>query len=68
MQKWGSMKDAISRVLSLLVLPVVYLFYLFFITLMAVFAAGPGSRILWFLFIFALVYSGVFGELLQPLG
>ncbi len=66
-EKWGAKKDAVSRLLSLIALPVIYFAYLFFVTAMAIFAAGPGSRVLWFLFVFALVYSGAFSEGLQKL-
>lgn len=64
-QTWGAKKDLASRLLSVAVLPLVYVAYLFLVTAMAIFAAGPGSRMLWFLFVFAVVYSGAFSEVLQ---
>lgn len=65
-EKWSAKKDFVSRLLSVIALPLLYVLYLFFVTAMAVFAAGPGSRMMWFLFVFAVVYSGALGEALQP--
>ena len=67
-KKWSSKKDAISRVFSIVALPVIYFFYMVFVTAMAIFAAGPGSRMLWFFMLFAAIYSGALTEVLQRFG
>lgn len=68
MEKWRSKKDAVSRLLSIIAMPLIYVSYMVFVTAMAIFAAGPGSRMMWFFFLLAVIYSGAFGEFLGNFG
>jgi|GEM_PF-2473051 len=63
-KKYASAKGFLGRLYGIIVMPVLYTLYLLVVTLMSIFAAGPGSRVLWFCLLFATIYTGTLGEIL----